>query len=67
MENHNHDLVHQLSELLDSIWRFDAYKKNAEGCAECEKLWAEMKTAYQGWEKRLVEEIGRHVKSGAFE
>jgi hypothetical protein len=66
MKNHNHDLVHQLSELLDSIWRFDEYKKNAEGCAECQKLWEEMRLAYEQWEKRLVAEIERHIKSGRF-
>lgn len=67
MQNHNHDLVHQLSELLDSIWRFDEYKKNAAGCADCEKLWDEMKAAYKGWEKRLVDEIRRHIKEERFE
>jgi hypothetical protein len=67
MKNHNHDLVHQLSELLDSIWRFEEYKKNAAECADCQKLWDEMKAAYQEWEKRLVSEIERHIKRGVFE
>ncbi len=67
MKNHNHDLIHQLSELLDSIWRFDEYKKNAAGCGECEKLWDELKSAYQEWERRLVGAISKHIKEGEFE
>lgn len=67
MKNFNHDLVHQLSELLDSIWRFDEYKKNAADCPECMQLWDEMKAVYHGWETRLIAEISRHVKEGAFD
>lgn len=67
MKNHNHDLVHQLSELMDSIWRFDEYKKNAEGCKECTALWEKMRRDWEEYEKILTVEIKRHVDAGIFE
>jgi hypothetical protein len=67
MKNNNHDLIHHLSEMLDSIWRFEEYKRNAKGCKNCQKLWEELKQEYQKWEKRLVGELEKHFKAGMFE
>jgi hypothetical protein len=67
MKNHNHDLVHQLSETLDSIWRFDEYAKNAEGCANCAAMWQTLKESCQKHEQMLLEEIKRHIAENRFD
>ncbi|MBI2633923.1 MAG: hypothetical protein HYW80_01275 [Parcubacteria group bacterium] len=67
MKNHNHDLVHQLSETLDSIWRFDTYLKASEGCGSCSALWQKMKNDYQAFEGLLVAEIKKHIEEGRFD
>ena len=36
-ENHDHDLVHELSRRLDGLWRYDQYISNAEGQKELQE------------------------------
>jgi len=67
LKNHNHDLVQQLSETSDSIWRMDMYLKSAEGCGSCVKIWKQLKKDYEKHIELLREEIGRHVKEGRFD
>ncbi len=67
MKNHNHDLVHHLSETVDSIWRYDEYIKNSQGCEYCTALWNKLKETDQGVEKMLLEEIKRHLSENRFD
>lgn len=67
MKNHNHDLIHQLSENADSIWRFDEYLKNAEGCPTCTAMWQTLKESCQKYEQMLLEEIKRHIAENRFD
>ena len=67
MKNHNHDLVHQLSENADSIWRYDEYLKNAEGCQNCTNLWSKLKTINTEIESMLTEEIKKHMDEKRFD
>lgn len=67
MKNHNHDLVQQLSENADSIWRYEEYMKNAEGCQHCTDLWAKLKKIDMEAEMMLLEEIKRHVAQNRFD
>ena len=67
MKNHNHDLVHHLSETIDSLWRYGEYIKNAEGCEYCTALWMKLKSADEEAEKMLLEEIKRHISENRFD
>jgi len=67
MKDHNHDLVHQLSENADSIWRYDEYIKNAQGCQYCTSLWAKLKAMDTEGENMLLEEIKRHISENRFD
>lgn len=67
MHNFDHDLIHQLSEKLDSIWRYDTYLKNAKGCPRCENLWQTLKTKDLEMADMLREEIKQHIGEGKFE
>lgn len=67
MTNNDHDLIHQLSEKLDSMWRYDEYIKNAKNCKNCKKLWENLRDRDLEMVEALKEEIKNHIKVGSFE
>lgn len=67
LKDHNHDLVKQLSEDSSSLYRYDEYAKNAEGCEHCQALWRKLKEMDEERVKMLTEEINRHAKENRFE
>ncbi|MCR4278757.1 MAG: hypothetical protein NUV81_02520 [bacterium] len=66
MKNHNHNLVQQLSELLDSEWRFKQYKKDAKVCKGCTTLWAKFEKSVKPMIEDVRKEIESHSKGGTF-
>jgi hypothetical protein len=46
-EDHDHDMVHELSRRLDAIWRYDQYIANADQRDKIKKFWVEMKSQEQ--------------------
>lgn len=62
----NHDLVKQLSEDSSSLYRYDAYLKNAAGCDECQALWQKLRESDEERVRLLAEEIKRHIGAGKF-
>ncbi len=68
LKNHNHDLVHALSEKNDAVWRYEKeYLKNAAGCDTCAKMWQEMKDDDNKHIDMLVAEIKRHSDENRFD
>ncbi len=69
IKNCNHDLIHQLSESMDSLWRFDEYLKNAQenGCGRCVELWKKMKELSQEQIKLLKQYLEDCIKEEKFE
>ncbi len=67
LKDWNHDLVHQLSETSDSIWRMEEYAKNSTGCDQCTAMWKEMKISMEEMSKKLAAEIGHHYRENRFE
>lgn len=67
MKNHNHDLAHQLSEDLDSLWRYEGYLKNAQGCGACVGMWEKFRSMDEEKVQLLRDEIVRHVNEGRFD
>ncbi len=67
LKDWNHDLVQQLSETSDSLWRMEDYKKNSEGCSHCSLNWKNLEKDYNEHVKFLAAEIARHVKENRFE
>ncbi|MDD3752369.1 MAG: hypothetical protein PHS16_00240 [Candidatus Colwellbacteria bacterium] len=66
LKNYNHDLIQQLSEISDSLWRIEDYIKNSEGCDSCANMWREMKEDYEKHVEMLKGEIAKHVKEDKF-
>jgi hypothetical protein len=68
LKDHNHDLIHQLSEISDSVWRIERlYKDSANDCPSCKEIWAKLASDYHNHIAMLSDEIKRHVKEGRFE
>lgn len=68
MSNYNHDLIQLLSVKLDSLARYDLYKKDAEdgGCKGCITIFDQMKADEEKHIQMLREQIEEHVKEGSF-
>ena len=65
-EDHDHDLVHELSRRLDGVWRYDQYIANAEGQADLQKFWSNVKAQEQDNIQQLKKLIAQHVQSNCF-
>jgi len=66
MEDHDHDLIHDLSRRLDCVWRFDQYIANADGRPELQEFWRQVKTQEQRNIDQLKKLIKQHVQSNCF-
>lgn len=67
MKNNNHNLIQQLSEDLDSLWRYKQYLKDSKGCKNCQKIWKQCQILDEEKIKLLQSEIAKHVKGGIFQ
>lgn len=68
ISNYNHDLIQLLSIKLDSLARYDLYKKDAEegGCKGCVTVFDQIKKDEEKHIQMLREQIAEHVKEGSF-
>ena len=64
--DHDHDLVHELSQRLDALWRYDQYIANADGHDAPQQFWRDMKSQEQANVKRLKELIAQEVRNDCF-
>lgn len=67
LKNINHDLVQQLSEISDSAWRMDSYKKSAKQCPSCLRLWGALRKDYHRHIALIAAEIKKHCKDNHFD
>lgn len=65
-ENHDHDMIDELSRRLDMIWRYDQYIANAEGHEELQDFWRKVKQQESENVDELKRLIGKHVEQGDF-
>jgi hypothetical protein len=64
--DHDHDLVHALSDRLDAVWRYDQYIANAEDKPELQEFWREVKEQDVRTINRLRELIGKENEHDCF-
>jgi len=64
--DHDHDLVHELSRRLDGVWRYDQYIANADGQADLQKFWRNVKAQEQKNIQQLKKLLVEHVQSNCF-
>ncbi len=64
--DHDHDLVQDLSRRLDFLWRVEQFIANAEGDADLQKHWAELKKQESRNAQRTKELIKAHIEKDCF-
>lgn len=67
LKNWNHDLVQELSEVSDGLWRMDEYLKNSDGCEQCIEMWKKVQDRLESVSADLVAEINRHSQQNRFD
>ena len=65
-EDHDHDLIQDLSKRLDALWRYDQYIANANGKPKIQECWRHLKSQEQENIRTLKELIADEVKHGCF-
>ena len=65
MKNCQHNIIHQLSETLDSLWRMDIYIKDAhsENHPELEEFWGSYKETLERQVEMLKEQLESIIKT----
>lgn len=65
-EDHDHDLIHDLSRRLDCLWRYDQYISNADGNPELLDFREKVKTQEQENIQQVKKLIAEHVQRGCY-
>ncbi len=64
--NHDHDLIHELGKRLDAMWRYDQYIANADGHANLQSVWRDLKNQEQKNIQRLKTCVADEIKQNCF-
>jgi hypothetical protein len=65
-EDHDYDLVHELSKRLDALWHYDQCIANASQKPEIQNFWRDLKKQEQQNVKKIKELIAGEIKGGCF-
>ncbi|HEY1786790.1 MAG TPA: hypothetical protein VGJ73_01475 [Verrucomicrobiae bacterium] len=65
-ENHDHDMIHELSKRLDALWRYDQYIANAEDDSHLQEFWRELKEQERENVIRLKQFVAEHIEKDCF-
>lgn len=65
-QDHDHDLVHELSRRLDMLWRYDQYIANADWREPIKGFWQEMKAQEMDNIRRLKEFLKEEINQNCF-
>jgi hypothetical protein len=65
-EDHDHDLVHELSKRLDALWRYDQYIANAEGKSQLQNLWRDLKRQEIDNIRRIKGMVADEIRQNCF-
>ena len=66
IRDHDHDMIHDLSNRLDAVWRYDQFIENAEKFPKLKQFWEESKELELKNIEKLKELIREHVKMDNF-
>ena len=66
IRNHDHDMIHDLSQRLDAVWRYDQFIENADKFPDLKAFWQESKEHELKTIEKLKELIREHVRKDNF-
>ena len=64
--NHDHDMIHELSNRLNAVGRYDQYIANAGGDPELQEFWRRLKAQDEDNVEELKDFIAEHVNMNCF-
>ena len=64
--DHDHDLIHELSKRLDSLWRYDQFIANAESKPALQTLWRDLKRQDMDNIERVKQMIADEIRQNCF-
>ena len=66
MADHDHDIVHELSRRLDTVWRLDQYIANADWRDNQRQFWTELKQQEEGNIQRMKQLLAEEIRNDCF-
>jgi len=66
IRDHDHDMIHDLSQRLDAVWRYDQFIENADKFPELKTFWQKSKEHELKTIEQLKELIREHVRKDNF-
>jgi hypothetical protein len=66
MADHDHDLVHELSRRLDTMWRLDQYIANADWRDNLRQFWEELKQQEENNIRRMKQLLAEEIRNDCF-
>ena len=69
IKNCQHNLIHQLSETMDSLWRIEQYKEDAreENCEADEEFWEQFKETLEKQIEMLKIQLENTIKESGLQ
>ncbi len=64
LENINYNLVETITIISKSLYRYDAYVKDAAACKSCQEIWVKIKKAREKELSMLLKEFKAHIEAG---
>jgi hypothetical protein len=64
--DHDHDMIHDLSRRLDSLWRYDQYIANADGQTNLVEFWQTTKKQELKNIENLKKLVKQHIQNNCF-
>ena len=65
-QDHDHDMIHELSRRLDALWRYDQYISNASEYEQIRDYWVKVKNQEVENIKELKSILSDHIKNACF-
>ena len=66
IRDHDHDMIHDLNQRLDAVWRYDQFIENADKFPDLKAFWQESKENEVKTIERPKELIREHVRKNNF-
>lgn len=66
IRDHDHDMIHDLSQRLDAVWRYDQFIENADKFPDLKAFWQKSKDNELKTIEELKELIRDHVRKDNF-
>jgi hypothetical protein len=64
--DHDHDLIHELSRRLDSLWRYDQYIANCDWRDNLKQFWTDLKAQEEQNIQRLKQLLKEEIQNDCF-